>query len=224
MGQRISDWYSRPPFVAVFFCLGNHDGESSEGRRGEDRDKTNQPSGAEPTRIWSVNARKKYFPNPFPDSRSKNSFYSGNQAEVPNVGLIEDCYAWHWGNSLFIVLDPFWYSTGRAKTEGDHWHQTLGKDQYQWLVKTLTESKAQFKFVFIHHLVGGADRNNRGGIASAPFFEWGGKELDGTRTFAKHRPNWKLPIHDLLVKHGVSIIFHGHDHLYAKEEMDGIIY
>ena len=66
------------------------------------------------------------------------------------------------GNSLFIVLDLFWYTAGRAKTEGDHWHQTLGKDQYQWLAKTLTESKAQFKFVFIHHLVGGADRNNRG--------------------------------------------------------------
>ena len=208
----------------LFFCLGNHDGESSKGRRGGGREKTNQPSDAEATRIWSVNARKKYFPNPFPDKRSKNSFYSGNQTDVPNVGQIEDYYAWQWGNSLFIVLDPFWYSTGRSKTEGDHWHQTLGNDQYQWLVKTLAESKAQFKFVFIHHLVGGADRNNRGGIASAPFFEWGGKELDGTKTFAKHRPNWKLPIHDLLVQHDVSIVFHGHDHLYAKEEMDGIIY
>ena len=26
------------------------------------------------------------------------------------------------------------------------------------------------------------------------------------------------------VKHGVSIVFHGHDHLYAKEELDGIVY
>ena len=52
----------------------------------------------------------------------------------------------------------------------------------------------------------------------------GQNELDGTKTFAQHRPGWQLPIHDLLVKHDVSIVFHGHDHLYAKEEMDGIIY
>ena len=33
-----------------------------------------------------------------------------------------------------------------------------------------------------------------------------------------------MPIHDLLAKHGVSIVFHGHDHLYAKEELEGIVY
>ncbi|MGB2499924.1 MAG: YHYH protein [Mariniblastus sp.] len=214
----------------LFFCLGNHDGESSKGGRGKsksggkNRNRDDQEIVENPTRNWSVDARKKYIPNPFPNLKDTKSFYSGNEVIVDNVGQIEDYYAWDWGNSLFIVLDPFWYSGGQSRTEGNHWHQTLGDAQYRWLEKTLSTSKAKFKFVFIHHLIGGADRNNRGGVHSAPFFEWGGKELDGTDTFSKNRPKWKLPIHDLLVKNDVSVVFHGHDHLYAKEELDGIIY
>ncbi len=207
----------------LFFCLGNHDGESSKrgkGNRGRNRTGKTEDS----TRIWSVNTRKKYIPNPFPELNSAKPFYSGNESIVENVGMVEDYYAWQWGNCLFVVLDPFWYSSGRSRKEDNHWHQTLGDEQYHWLEKTLHNSDAKFKFVFIHHLVGGADRNDRGGVSSAPYFEWGGNELDGTDTFPKNRPNWKLPIHDLLVKNNVSIVFHGHDHLYAKEELDGIIY
>ena len=33
-----------------------------------------------------------------------------------------------------------------------------------------------------------------------------------------------MPIHQLLVKHKVSAVFHGHDHLFAKEDLDGIVY
>jgi hypothetical protein len=33
-----------------------------------------------------------------------------------------------------------------------------------------------------------------------------------------------MPLHQLFVKHGVNIVFHGHDHLFVKEELDGIIY
>jgi hypothetical protein len=54
--------------------------------------------------------------------------------------------------------------------------------------------------------------------------EWGGKNEDGSEGFREHRPGWELPIHQLLVKHQVSIVFHGHDHLYAKEELDGVVY
>ncbi len=214
----------------LFFCLGNHDGESSKGGKGKNkgggknRARDNQKDLENPTRNWSVDARKKYIPNPFPNLKETKPFYSGNEAIVDNVGQVEDYYAWHWGNSLFVVLDPFWYSGGQSRTEGDHWHQTLGDQQYRWLENTLGASKAKFKFVFIHHLIGGADRNNRGGVHSAPFFEWGGNELDGTNTFSKNRPKWELPIHDLLVQNKVSVVFHGHDHLYAKEELDGIVY
>jgi hypothetical protein len=64
----------------------------------------------------------------------------------------------------------------------------------------------------------------RGGIEAAPYFEWGGKNLDGSPGFSSRRPGWELPIHELLVKHQVKAVFHGHDHLYAQQSLDGIIY
>jgi hypothetical protein len=56
------------------------------------------------------------------------------------------------------------------------------------------------------------------------FFEWGGKNADGSEGFAAHRPGWAMPVHDLLVKHHVSAVFHGHDHLYVRGERDGLVY
>jgi hypothetical protein len=135
---------------------------------------------------------------------------------------LQDYFAWEWGNALFVVLDPFWYT--RESKADENWGMTLGDDQYRWLTKTLESSKKAFKFVFIHHLVGGKVRDVRGGVAAAPYMEWGGKNLDDSDGFAKHRPGWALPLHQLFVKTGVSAIFHGHDHLYVKEELDGIIY
>jgi hypothetical protein len=54
--------------------------------------------------------------------------------------------------------------------------------------------------------------------------EWGGLNSDGTQGFAAHRPGWDLPIHSLLKKYRFNIVFHGHDHLYVKEDLDGIVY
>lgn len=104
------------------------------------------------------------------------------------------------------------------------WTMTLGQPQYDWLTRTLENSHSKFKFVFIHHLVGGLGRSSRGGIAAAPYFEWGGKNADGADGFAAHRPGWAMPIHQVLAKHHVSAVFHGHDHLYVHEELDGIAY
>jgi phosphodiesterase/alkaline phosphatase D-like protein len=120
------------------------------------------------------------------------------------------------------VLDPFWYS--KTSSSKDPWALTLGETQYKWLQQTLSSSTAKFKFIFIHNLVGGLDGQMRGGIEAAPFFEWGGKNLDGTDGFSLKRPGWSMPIHQLLVKHGVTAVFHGHDHLYAKQDLDGVVY
>ena len=35
---------------------------------------------------------------------------------------------------------------------------------------------------------------------------------------------YELPLHVPLSKNGVKIVCHGHDHLFVKEELDGIIY
>jgi hypothetical protein len=162
--------------------------------------------------------RKRYFPNPFPDG-----FYSGNELRGPFTGLLENYYAWEWGDALFIVLDPFCY-TPRQHGGDDNWKWTLGSIQYQWLMRTLEQSRAAFKFVFIHHLVGGSTKDARGGVEAAPFYEWGGRNADGTDGFREHRPGWSMPIHQLLVQNRVAAMFHGHDHLYVKQDLDGVVY
>jgi predicted phosphodiesterase len=191
----------------VFLVLGNHDGEESNLLRG----------GADSLAVWANAMRKRYFPNPVPDG-----FYSGNETKHPLAGTLQDYYAWAWGDALFIVLDPYWYSSAHHNDDG--WDLSLGADQYHWLGKTLESSKARLKFVFVHQLVGGRDKQGRGGIEAAPFGEWGGKNADGADGFKDHRPGWEMPIHELLVRHHVAIVFHGHDHLFAKQDLDGIVY
>jgi len=193
--------------VPILLTLGNHDGEQGSRLNG-------QPDSMP---LWSVGMRKMYFPNPEP-----GGIYTGNTKPEQGAGLLQDYCAWEWGSALFIVLDPFWPT--RERKGDDNWSMTLGEAQYRWLSKTLEDSKSPFKFVFIHHLVGGLGRDARGGVKTAPYMEWGGKNADGTDGFAQHRPGWEMPIHQLLVKNHVSAVFHGHDHLYAKEELDGIIY
>ncbi|HIG28013.1 MAG TPA: metallophosphoesterase [Verrucomicrobiales bacterium] len=186
--------------VPQFFVLGNHDGEF----------------GYRDTGGWSAGMRLKYFPNPIP-----NHFYTGNEDRHRTLGYLEDYYAWNWGDALFVVLDPFWYTTQRR---GDQWSKTLGARQYHWLKKTLESSDASFKFIFIHYLVGGLNNETRGGKSIAHLYEWGGRNKDGQNEWNEKRPNWSMPIHDLLTQNNVSIVFHGHDHLYAKEDLDGIVY
>ena len=197
----------------LFLVLGNHDGESGRWLDGT----------ADNMAVWSNTQRKRYFPDPVPDN-----FYTGNATKDPNAGLLEDYYAWEWGDALFIVLDPFWYSTGRQRGGGgggdDGWSRSLGREQYDWMAATLAKSHAKFRFVFLHHLVGGNGKDSRGGIEAAPLYEWGGHNPDGTEAFKEKRPGWPMPIHELLVKNHVNIVFHGHDHLFVKQDLDGVVY
>ncbi len=143
---------------------------------------------------------------------------------TPSDGLARgNHYAWEWGDALFVALDPFW-ATVRRGGRRDNWVHTLGQQQYRWLETTLRASTARFKFVFVHHLVGGVTRASRGGKAAATLYEWGGQGAGGAYEFDQHRPGWDRPIHRVLVEAGVSVVFHGHDHMFAAEELDGIVY
>ena len=193
--------------VPLFLVNGNHDGELGWLLNGA----TNSLP------VWTTSARQTYFANPKPDG-----FYLGDSLKDGLTGDRASWYAWQWGDALFVVLDPYWNSPSQSSKDG--WNLTLGDRQYQWLGKTLAESQAKHKMIFIHNLVGGLDGQMRGGVEAAPFFEWGGKNLDGSFGFSTHRPGWELPIHALLVKHQVKAVFHGHDHLYAKQELDGVVY
>lgn len=65
-----------------------------------------------------------------------------------------------------------------------------------------------------------------GGALPARGYEWGGygNNGNGDWEFDTMRPGWAMPIHQLMVANGVNIFFQGHDHLFAKEEMDGLVY
>jgi hypothetical protein len=220
------------PLVPIFIVNGNH--EQEEGWHLNDPGVP--PANAPP--VLGINARKKYFPNPIPDS-----FYTGDidstYTLINGNHLKEDYYAWRWGDALFIVIDPFWYSTqkpfignigggeGLETGTGDRWDWTLGLDQFNWFKQTIENSTAKYKFVFSHQIVGGNDAQDygRGGAWAANLFEWGGNNSDGTWGFDTQRPGWgSVPIHQLMVANGVSAFFHGHDHEFAYEVRDGIVY
>jgi len=191
-------WFSRlGSQMSVFLCLGNHDGEVGwPGRGGDDM------------AAWSREQRETNFPIIRP-----GDFYSG----APKKGL---WYSYHWGDATFIILDPFVATTRKTRGDKDGWNWTLGKEQFDWFTKTLSNSKSKFKFVFIHHLVGGfGGAEARGGVEAADRFEWGNKE-----EFPLKREGWAEPIHALMVKNGVTAMFHGHDHLYVRQEKDGVVY
>lgn len=191
-------WFSRlGAQMPVFLCLGNHDGEVGWTSRG----------GVD-TAGWARQQREANFP-----VIRANGFYSG----APKKGL---WYAYDWGDATFVILDPFVATTRKTRNDEDGWNWTLGKEQFDWFAKTLKESKAKFKFVFIHHLVGGfGGAEARGGVEAADRFEWGDK-----KEFPVKRSGWAEPIHALMVKYGVTAMFHGHDHLYVRQEKDGIVY
>jgi hypothetical protein len=186
--------------TALFLVNGNH----------EQAARCNLDGTATNCAVLAGRARATFFPLPAPDG-----FYTGDAEPVEHIGLLRDYYAWTWGDALFVVIDPYWHSPvpidnkagSRQHSKGggkkrDLSQATLGESQIQWLTKTLTESKARWKFVFAHHVNG----TGRGGIECASLGEWGSR------------------IHPLLVKTGVTIFFQGHDHLFARQELNGVIY
>lgn len=208
--------------AALYLVNGNH----------EQAARCNLDGTAESCAVMAGLARNRFYSLPAP-----NGFYTGDAEEVKHLGLPRDYYAWTWGDALFVVIDPYWHSAVAVDNEAgvqakdgggkkgdtrrrDLWDVTLGETQFKWLNKTLLESKARWKFVFSHHVLG----TGRGGIECAGLYEWGGKNRRGDDEFAARRPGWDLPIHQLMVKAGVTIFFQGHDHLFARQQLDSIIY
>lgn len=185
--------------TAIYLVNGNHEQEAKYLLDGTN----NNPA------ILADNARNKYFSSP----GSKTGYYAFTK-----------------GDALFVVIDFYWHSNtavdntagvkNNDKKQRDLWNNTLGDEQYEWFKKTLESSSAKYKFVFAHHVLG----TGRGGVEMAKLYEWGGYNTKGIWEFDRMRPNWELPIHQLMVKNHVTIFFQGHDHLFAKQELDGVIY
>ena len=211
----------------LFLVTGNHE-QTSLYNYSRAADGTN----AEKVATWAQNARNLYYPLPAPNDAATGTFYTGNATSLPGIGLLRDYYAFRWGDALFVVIDPYWSSpaqvdnglgnghdTPNDKTP-DKWLITHGDPQYEWLKTTLEGSDAKWKFVFAHHVMG----TGRGGVEVADENEWGGKNAAGTAGFASHRPTWPFPIHDLMARNHVTVFFQAHDHLFARQQLDGVTY
>ncbi len=207
----------------VFLVNGNHEQASLFN--------FNQTDERHAVAVYAQNARNQFYPTPSPDK-----FYSGDAEPLPAIGLRKDYCAWTWGDALFVILDNYWHSSAQVDSgfreqdagggkggkghDRDWWTLTLGDAQYQWFKRTLEASKAKYKFVFAHHVMG----SGRGGVDECDLYEWGGKNKRGDWEFTQRRLGWELPVHQLMAKHGVTIFFQGHDHLYCQQQRDGIIY
>ena len=204
--------------AALYLVNGNHEQAAIANLNGT----------ADNVAVWAQNARNQYYSQPAPDT-----FYTGNAQPVPHIGLLRNYFSWHWGDALFVVIDPYWHSAsvvdnkpgrhdkgGDKRGQRDLWDITLGDAQYHWLRQTLENSTATYKFIFSHHVLG----TGRGGIEQAGLYEWGGKDKRGISEFEQRRPGWPLPLHQLFVKNNVTVFFQGHDHVFAHQELDGVIY
>lgn len=172
--------------------------------------------------VWAQNARNAHYSQPAP-----NGFYTGNTESIPFIGPLRNYYAWTWGDALFVTIDPYWGSPvaidnifGGSAKRPNLWDITHGDIQYQWLKTTLEQSQAKYKFVFAHHVMG----TQRGGIELAGQYEWGGQNGNGSWGFTTNRPGWASPIHQLMAANHVTIFFQGHDHIWVRQQLDGITY
>jgi len=175
--------------------------------------------------LWNVtlgDAQYAWFKQTLESSHAKYKFVFTHH--VLGIGQLRDYYAFTWGDALFVVIDPYWHSQQTVdnqfgdghtgKKDRDLWNVTLGDAQYAWFKQTLESSNAKYKFVFTHHVLG----TGRGGVELANTFEWGdAKNLSAHRT-------WDKTIHQLMVDNNVTIFFQGHDHIFARQELDGVIY
>lgn len=168
----------------TFFVLGNHEGETGfSGARHSDF----------LTGI-STAARLRYTSNP------------------PNgVNALENFYAFEWGDALFIVLDPFRYTNVGRGPPDDPLQWTLGEEQLAWLTETMNRSDRTWKFLFAHHLVGGAYEPS----SPYPAYGEGGAQCADVGEQAQ--------VQELMERYG-GHFFYGHNHLFAHGVNDGVHY
>jgi hypothetical protein len=174
-----------------FGLIGNWEGESG---------KVPPESAA---RVAAV--RRRFTPNP-------------NELTYPQGGSTnEDYYAFEWGPALFVILNVQSYTAPSGDqpsprddvTVVEDW--TLGSTQFSWMEQTLSNSDHPFKFVCIHHAVGGS-----GGTERETLYGLGGPRAAGVG-------EQKL-LQEAMREFGVQIFFYGHDHVFVDEVVDGIHY
>ncbi len=125
-------------------------------------------------------------------NNAKNEIIYKDQVDLPGNELY---YSFKAGSALFMVLDS--HLTGEQKK--------ITGEQYKWLEGILANSTQKHKFIFLHHpLYPDKDKGRHYG-----------NSLD-------RYPSDRDKLQALFVKHKVTMVFTGHDHLYLRKTVDGI--
>lgn len=243
-GEAMSRYFTYRKIIApltrvmpVYLALGNHEREAGFFQRGAGLEGkiSNYQSRSDYHQRWSTAARLSFIPNPRGDTYPEGGEGAAGfdtalewmgERGAWNAGVwsqLGNFYAWSWGDALFVVLDPFRYTlVGSPVLPSSVQQWTLGNTQMKWLEKTLAESKARWKVICCHHLVGGGPIN---GI--------GDKLVDGDvdRAYArgsaidaKNPLTEQAKIHTLMRRHGVQFFLYGHDHAFVHSVMDEVQY
>ena len=126
----------------------------------------------------------------------------------------QDYYALTWGDALIVVLNVQSYTQVPLLLDdpmGSPEDWTLGAEQLTWLEDTLSSASAKWRFLFIHHAVGG----KAGDDANSIYGRGGGLAANvGEQAY----------VHDLMLQHGVQTFFYGHDHVFTDMVVDGVHY
>lgn len=115
-----------------------------------------------------------------------------DQVNLPGNELY---YSFVAGNSLFVVLDS--YIKGEDKR--------ITGEQFKWLAQVLATSRQKHKFVFVHH----------------PLYPEKGKGKHHGNSLDRYKDE-RDRLQALFVKHGVALVFLGHEHYYRRKTVDGI--
>ncbi len=117
-----------------------------------------------------------------------------SQVDLPGNELY---YSFIAGDSLFVVLDS--YVRGEEKK--------IAGEQYAWLEKVLGASTQEHIFVFVH----------------APLYPEAGKGKHHGNSLDRYKDE-RDRLHRLFVKYRVAAVFAGHEHLYLRKKVDGVLY
>jgi hypothetical protein len=150
-------------------------------------------------------------------SRSQRLLYlptAGADTYPQGGSAFEDYYAFTWGDALFVVLNVMTYTPTCHLLDldpglPDDW--TLGAAQLAWLEQTLAGATSRWRFLFIHHAVGG----NAGNVADTAYGRGGGRAA---------YVGEQATVHAMMMRYGVQIFFYAHDHVFTDMVVDGIHY
>lgn len=214
--QLYADLLSTVPSCLV---LGNHEGEAGYYQH------YMQQRGPLYLQRMATIARKQHLLNPLPTTYpegGENEGWVGDQkslatggADQGNCSPLQNYFAWTWGDALFVVLDVHRYTNpgNHSPHAPEEW--TLGKVQFDWFEKVLAASKAKWKVVLCHHLVGGWHYDGSGRSQRTDYYygRGGGKYA---------RVGEQAKVNELMKKHGARFFLYGHDHIFTHQPADGI--